>query len=97
MSHALAKRTDPITSHLAARAITESGAADGMRRRVVALVAQNPGRTADELADLMGEPHRFRVARRLSDAKNAGQLKQGDPRDGRVTWWPRERQGALGL
>lgn len=99
----LAGKTDPETSHEAARKLIDSCQLADAQRAALALVRQHPGRTCVDLAqvacagDERGiEFHRQRIGRRLSELERAGLIEhQGhatDPRTGRraVRWWPVE-------
>lgn len=87
-----AKRGDPETSHLAADAVTKSGARQKQIERVVAMVHKTNGMTSRELADHHKED-RYMVARRLSEAETAQEVEKGPVRIcaiGKckaVTWW----------
>ncbi|WP_198666664.1 hypothetical protein [Marinomonas shanghaiensis] len=89
-----AKAGDPETSHLAAEAITKSGARQKQMERVVAMVQKTSGLTSRELASKHGED-RYMVGRRLSEAETAQEVEKGPVRIceiGKckaVTWWVR--------
>lgn len=90
-----ASRTDPVTSHEAARAIAASGELGRQQREVLAAVKRWPGLTSLELAERMGVD-RALTGRRLPElaAEDSGPplVKRGEPRKvaGRrhVTWFP---------
>lgn len=86
-----ARKTDPITSHLAA--------AENRKRRpaqvneVAVFVAKYPGLTSSELA-AKAKLDRYMVARRLPDAERAGLVRRGMQRKCRIggrpamVWYP---------
>ena len=90
-----ARRTDPASSHDAARKHEASGRAGSHRRLVMQIIEAQPGRTSAEIARLT-ELDRHEVARRCSDLKNTGQARQGETRlceDNNTkapTWWPNQ-------
>lgn len=87
-----AKSGDPETSHLAADAITRSGARQKQIERVVTMVQETNGLTSRELADHHNED-RHMVGRRMSEAETAQEVEKGPVRIcaiGKckaVTWW----------
>ena len=87
--------SDPVSSYAAEDAITRSGQRQTHLERVLAVVEANPGRTAGEIARLIGL-ERIEAARRLNDAKNMGLVIRGDAtrRDGRLqsTWHLPQRE-----
>lgn len=90
----VARRTDPETSHQAARAITQSGKREGQLLAVIALVRQYPGKTSLELARCGHTLDRYQLARRLPELEKAGKVRKGSPKKCGVseqqahTWWP---------
>jgi len=60
------RKTDPPTSRMAEKQITESGQRDTQCRQVFAALQRHEGRTSRELADI-GDLDRYMVARRLPD------------------------------
>lgn len=87
-----ARRTDPVTSHLAAEQHTASGKRAAQQVLTVAAVRAFPGRTSFELA--MATNHdRYMLARRLPEVVCAGLVRKGDPKRCSVTgktaltWW----------
>jgi len=89
-----ARRSDPGTSHEAARKIESSGRADAHRRVCLNWVRQHPGRTSAEIAQSVGLD-RHQAARRLPDLRRSGKVRSDEPRrictvtGGRsMTWWP---------
>lgn len=94
----LARRTDPLTSHLAGHAAEFGEAGQRQRERVAAGLARWPGCTSAELARRLtgaGLPcDRYTVARRLPELARAGKAERRDSRicdvTGRpaLTWWP---------
>jgi len=89
----LARNTDPVTSHEAAREILDSGRAAVQRQAAARCVVTNPGRTSLELSRL-GELDRYQLARRLPEIESAGLVFRAgirrDEQTGRsgVCWWP---------
>ena len=89
----IARRTDPVTSHRAAKEHTDSGKRQTNMERVVAGVHKAPGRTSRELAAYLGMDY-HEVARRLPDAENKGLVRKGEPRTchenarAACSWWP---------
>ena len=87
-----ARSRDPETSHLAADAVTKSGARQAQIVRVVAMVQETNGLTSRELASKHGED-RYMVGRRMSEAETAQEVEKGPVRIceiGKckaVTWW----------
>lgn len=90
---ARARRSDPESSHIAAREVTRSGATAHQQRQAVAAVRQWPGSTSRELAE-HAQMDRYALARRLPEAERAGLIVRGPMREcsisGRetLTWWP---------
>lgn len=88
-----ARATDPATSHLAAEAITASGARDAQQQLAAEVVQKHPGHTSNELAGFC-DLDRYALARRLPECATAGAVRRGPARlcrvSGRsaVTWWP---------
>lgn len=91
----VARATDPATSHLAAEAITASGARDAQAQLAAEAVRKHPGHTSNELAELC-PLDRYALARRLPECATAGAVRRGQSRECRVsgrsavTWWPVE-------
>jgi len=89
---AKARRTDPDTSHEAARR-ADKFAATGQRVRCLECVEGHHGLTSGEMADLLGVD-RHVPARRLPELRDAGLVKSLAPRKCRsrgstsLTWWP---------
>lgn len=89
---AAARRTDPETSHLAAVAVEISGTARLQRRRCLDGVREHPGVTAAELAAFLAM-ERHAPSRRLPELRQAGLVRNGNPRICSVvhrpsmTWW----------
>lgn len=92
--HARARRTDPWTSHAAAREIESKGRAESHRRLCLAEVQQTPGQTSAEIASRVGID-RNAAARRLPELREMGLVHNGS--EARtctivgskcITWWP---------
>lgn len=75
----LARRTDPDTSHDAAKRHGASGRRQSNKLRLLAAVKTWPKRTSAEYAALT-YLERHEAARRLSDLKNDGLVIQGERR-----------------
>jgi hypothetical protein len=90
---ALARRTDPSTSHSAARGMEASGAAGTHRMLCLLFVRQNPGKTSAEIAVALSLD-RVAPARRMRELVDAGLVKEGPKRKcgvvnkACVTWLP---------
>ena len=91
-SIALARNTDPRTSHMAA-ADAEADSAPDQRKACLDQVRRTPGRTAAEIAKLCGL-ERHVPSRRLPELRTAKEVENRDERacevTGRrsLTWWP---------
>jgi hypothetical protein len=89
----LARRTDPRSSHEAAKRNVLSGANATQKQKVLAGLKKNIGMTSAELADAIGMD-RYVVARRLPDLERDGLAERGSERDCEakggpaITWWP---------
>jgi len=75
----IARRTDPITSHLAAQEVTREGIRGKQAAIVLELVRRCPGKTSLELSR-MCDLDRYQIARRLSDLEHAGEVEKGEIR-----------------
>ncbi len=90
---ALARTTDPITSHQAARDAEHRGVAAAHRLLCLAQVTHQPGLTAAEIAEATGL-ERHAPSRRLPELRDAGLVVNGPIRlcavKGRrsLTWNP---------
>jgi CRP-like cAMP-binding protein len=80
----IARRSDPVTSHLAAEQITASGARSKQAAACLAAVRMNPGSTSAELAVAAGID-RYTAARRLPELRARGEVSNGPARLCRVT------------
>lgn len=93
----MARRTDPATSHEAARAHVASGATVKQRTAVLAAVRAAPGLTSDELAAEMGVS-RYLTARRCPELERLGLIQRGPARLSRIgrrigiTWFPMPKE-----
>lgn len=89
----IARTSDPISSHLAAKEITASGKRAHQQAQCAAAVRQFPGHTSFELA-MLTDLDRYALGRRLSECETAGTVKRGETKycdvTGRLamTWWP---------
>lgn len=68
---ALARNTDPSTSHAAADYVERTGIASTQRTKVMRALRQHPGTTSAELAAVAGLD-RYIVARRLPELSERG-------------------------
>jgi hypothetical protein len=71
----ITRRSDPVTSRLAAEEITRSGRRAIQRQAVLALVQKYPGCTSLELARHSGMD-RYTLARRLPELEHEGAVKK---------------------
>lgn len=98
-----ARRTDPVSSHIAAETIQKTGTRSRQKNRVLQLVHRYPGHTACELAaysELDGGPYdkdpldRYQINRRTADLWADGLIYKGTIRKSQVngrmalTWEP---------
>lgn len=86
----IARASDPLSSHLAAEAITKSGARSDQQNKAAEAVKQFPGHTSHELAALTcGKRNvtdwRYALARRLPECETAGRVRKGPKRTCSVT------------
>jgi predicted ArsR family transcriptional regulator len=86
-SRPLARRTDPESSHIAARRMVESGAQGDQQQITLVLVRKYPNRTSDELAAL-GSLDRYQLARRLPELERSGLVERGAMRKSDTTGRP---------
>ena len=92
LANPLARRTDPQTSHAAAREYRDSGKLSESKAEVLDAVRNHGGCTAVELAAKAGLD-RYETSRRLADLKNARLVRLGGSRVCEVnkrkmeTWW----------
>lgn len=86
--HPMARKSDPVTSHQAARRVRESGRASSNRDRIHACLAlHGDAVTAIELLGRMGEDDpidRHEISRRLPELEREGRVKRGPRRLCRV-------------
>ena len=93
---ASARRTDPATSLEAARKLERVGKAHTQRMNCVRAVREHPGKTAYEIARILGCDGII-PGKRLPEARKLGFVKNGTPRVCEVrgskamTWWPGDR------
>lgn len=80
----IARKTDPQTSHQAAKAFTDSGKRHGQCLEIFELVRRWPRRTSAELAHISEKFDRYQIARRLPDLERAGLVRKGIARECRV-------------
>jgi len=90
---ATARKSDPVTSALAAERVEANGTAEDQRSRVLRFVQQRPGLTSAEIAHAM-QMQRQQPARRLPELAKEEQVNRGGKRTCSVagtlavTWWP---------
>lgn len=88
----MASDKDPVTSHIAAQHARKFQ--DAQAQKVLEALRRANGSTSDELAQ--EGLSRYAVARRLSDLRHAGLVRQGEARVSKVskrlcvTWWVKE-------
>lgn len=82
----LARRTDPMSSHRAARAIVKSGARKRQADAVLEALRCYDGSTTRELAELAGLD-RYMVGRRMPELAREGRVKRVEFFDGRDCRW----------
>lgn len=75
----LARKTDPITSHIAANKFVASGKHKTSKAKVLAAIEAYPGCTAGELSRLTGIDY-TELNRRASDLVNCGKARRGQAR-----------------
>jgi hypothetical protein len=85
---AIARKSDPLGSKIAARKVRDSGQEATQCAKVLILVKDYPGRTSKELAALTWEFDRYQIARRLSTLEHIGKVCKGGfkERTKEVTW-----------
>jgi hypothetical protein len=71
----IAREDDPISSHLAADEVTQSGARLRQLVAVLILVCKHPGKTSLELAQYGLD--RYIIARRLPELERSGAVERG--------------------
>jgi len=76
---AQARKSDPITSVMAAERVERSGSAKTNREKVLAFVKTNPGHTSAKIAQAVGFD-RHEGGRRVSDLIRAKLVKYGERR-----------------
>ena len=90
----IARKSDPVESHLAAEEITISGYRQKMACIALKLVIDNPGLTSNELEKLSGFTD-GKIRKRLPELERDGLVKRGESRRSTVsnkvccTWWPK--------
>ena len=93
-AHARARKSDPQTSHEAAKQVTDSGAASAQREQCLAAVKLAQGMTAAELTKIIG-CERHMPSRRLPELRRAGLVTSPEDRarvcrvtgNKSLTWW----------
>ena len=91
----VSRRENPETSQEAEAVITQTGKRQTHATKVLGIVTAHPGLTTGAIGEISGLGQ-METRKRLSDLKNRGLARQGQPRiwhgSGRqnVTWWPVE-------
>jgi hypothetical protein len=89
----IARKSDPISSKLAATEITANGTREAQQGYTVAAVRAFPGRTSQELADA-ARHDRYTLARRLPEVERLSLVHRGPTRRCSITgktaltWFP---------
>lgn len=88
---AKARRTDPRTSHAAAREYDASGSHVNHAVRILIAVVANPGATAEQLAEAT-HLHISQVNRRSSELEFAKLIRRTDDGGKYLRWWPCDKE-----
>ena len=89
-----ARKSDPVTSHIAAETVQKTGKRSRNQGIALELVRRYPGRTACELSQLTDQMERHEMSRRLPEVAAQGLIHKGARRKSRatgnpaVTWHP---------
>ena len=82
----MSRRSDPATSHAAARKVVASGQLESHCSIILAMVAAHPDSTSAEIGQLLDVPNgRFVSARRLPDLRRRKLVETGPARACAVT------------
>lgn len=73
----VARLSDPVTSHVGAQEVTDSGARQSHMRTLLAYIEQHPGQPRAVIAAAC-RLSEYEASKRLSDLKNTGQVKTGE-------------------
>ena len=98
----VSRATDPVTSHEAEAVITQTGTRQTHVEIVLRIIIDHPGLVTGVIGEMSGLGQ-METRKRLSDLKNRGLARQGQPRvwegSGRrqVTWWLIPKQGEFNL
>ena len=80
----ISRATDPISSHLAAAEITDSGVRGAHMRMILDAISHHDGETVHEMSTRLPlDPHQ--INRRLSDLAHLGLIRKGPVRQCRVS------------
>ena len=79
-----ARRSDPLSSHIAAAAVQQNGTRGRQQNSVLQLVHRFPGLTACELA-MHSELDRYQISRRLPELEACEVIFKGEIRESKVT------------
>ena len=71
----IARATDPITSHLGAQEVTESGRRKSQKDIILTALRDSNGSTMSEVS-MLTDLTEWQVTKRLSDLKNDGLIEQ---------------------
>ena len=83
----MARRTDHLSSHVAADKLEASGAAQSQRAEALALVTRWPGMSSKQLARL-ANVDRYRLGRRLPELLREGRVKAIKAGTREICWFP---------
>lgn len=84
----------PETSREAAEEAISSREILGLQARTLAVVEQWPGKTAQELSEILGDMDPRTINRRLCEVARVGRIHRGGARPCEITkrrcltWWP---------
>lgn len=76
-----ARREDPLSSHAAADALERSGRGAAQMTATLRAIAEHPGRTTRELAEITGLD-RYMLGRRAADLARAGRIRRTEETPG---------------
>jgi len=81
---AVARRTDPVQSHAAARRVSRSGVAMGLMSQIIAVLSRCPGLTYREIAAEIPTAEAAEVMRRMTDKTGKKIFAKGAARKCRI-------------
>lgn len=94
----MSRRTDPATSHKAAKEFVASGARESHQSLILDVIRETPGETFSEIVEVLGVEGSV-VNKRLPEMCRKGMIRKGADRACRTngkekaTYWPVEGQG----